>query len=338
MNQKHITIVVPVYNEVNTLHFFHARLKSVLDKLSVSSDIIYINDGSQDKTLKTLDELRAHDTRVAILNLSRNFGKEIALQAGLDYASADAVVVMDADLQDPPELIPKFLEQWQAGFDVVYAKRSSRLGDTWLKKTTAFLFYRIIRSISHIDIPTDTGDFRLLSARAVLALKQLREKHRYMKGLFAWIGYPQIAIPFEREARVEGTSKWNYWKLINLAMEGITSFSVAPLKLATVFGFITAMGSFLYALFIIYKTLVFGESVQGYPSLMVVILFLGGIQLISLGILGEYLGRMFMESKQRPLYFVEDYCRPRALDSRATRKSTTSITLASVPAVEDVTR
>lgn len=301
-------------------------------------DIIYVNDGSQDDTTQILHQLQLLDNTVSIVQLSRNFGKEIALQAGLDYASGDAVVIIDADLQDPPELIPQFIEQWQAGFDVVYAKRISRLGESWFKRTTAFLFYRLMRRMTHFKIPTDTGDFRLLSQRAVQALKQLREKHRYMKGLFAWIGYPQIAIPFTREARIEGKSKWNYWKLFNLAIEGITSFTIAPLKLASIMGFVTALGAFIYAMVIVYKTLIFGEAVQGYPSLMVVILFLGGIQLISLGILGEYLGRMFMETKQRPLYLVQEFYRPKTLDSFSSKKLTTSNIAASLPAVEAVTK
>lgn len=273
----------------------------------MSFNIIYVNDGSSDSTAELLTELQLKDKRIAILSLTRNFGKEISLQAGLDYAKGDATIVMDADLQDPPALIPEFIQYWEKGFDVVYGKRISRKGESIFKKSTAFLFYRLIKSISKIDIPTDAGDFRLLSARAVLALNQLREKHRYMKGLFAWIGFPQKALPFERKQRMGGKTKWNFLKLMNLAFEGITSFSLAPLKLATILGFITALAAFVYAFFVFYKTIRFGDPVQGYPSLMIIILFLGGVQLISLGILGEYLGRTFDETKKRPLYLVQEY-------------------------------
>lgn len=307
LKNKRLSIVVPVYNEATILSAFNQRLRATLATLEGSSEIIYVNDGSTDDSIKVLHTLRAHDPRVAIVDLSRNFGKEIALSAGIDHAEGDAIVVMDADLQDPPELIPTLLQRWQEGYDIVYAKRISRPGETWFKKSTAYLFYRLFHKLSPLQIPIDTGDFRLLSRRTVEAIKQLRETHRFMKGLFTWIGYPQIAVPYERDSRFGGKSKWNYWKLWNLAIEGITSFSSAPLKFSTYFGLLVALGAFIYALVIIYKTLVFGEPVPGYPSLMVVILFLGGIQLLTLGIIGEYLGRTFTESKQRPLYFVKDY-------------------------------
>ncbi len=307
LKNKLLSIVVPVYNEALILSAFNQRLCAVLDTLDCSSEIVYVNDGSTDDSAKLLHTLHLNDARVAIVDLSRNFGKEIALSAGLDHANGDAIVVIDSDLQDPPELIPVLLQHWQKGYDIVYAKRSSRAGETWFKKLSAYLFYRLLHKISPLQIPVDTGDFRLLSRRTVDALKQLRETHRFMKGLFTWIGFPQIAVPYERDPRFAGKSKWNYWKLWNLAIEGITSFSIAPLKFATYLGSITALGSFIYALIIIYKTLVFGEPVAGYPSLMVVILFLGGIQLLTLGIIGEYLGRTFVETKQRPLYFVKNY-------------------------------
>jgi glycosyltransferase involved in cell wall biosynthesis len=307
LEKKTLSVVVPVYNEANIIPIFQQRLKAACANLDLSLEVIYVNDGSRDDTLLILNQLREQDTTVAIVDLSRNFGKEIALQAGLDHAIGDAVVVIDVDLQDPPELIPEFVNHWEAGYDVVYATRCSRKGEGWFKKCSAFLFYRLIAKMSSVSIPKDTGDFRLLSRRAVDALKVMREKHRFMKGLFSWIGFSQLAVPFEREARVGGTTKWNYWKLLNLAIEGITSFSIAPLKLATFMGFITAVCAFLYALVIVYKTLMFGEPIQGYPSLMVVILFLGGIQLITLGIIGEYLGRTFDEAKQRPLYLTKGY-------------------------------
>jgi polyisoprenyl-phosphate glycosyltransferase len=294
--------VVPAYNEEEALPELHRRLSAVLDTLGAQWEIVYVNDGSTDGTLGVLTGL--NDPRVAIIDLSRNFGKEIALSAGLDHARGDAVVVIDADLQDPPELIPKLVEKWQEGFDVVYARRTEREGETWLKKATAKLFYRAIQSLSRVKIPPDTGDFRLLSRRAVNALKLLPEQHRFMKGLFAWIGFPQAAVYYRRDPRFAGATKWNYWRLWNFALEGITSFSIGPLKLATYVGLLTAAGAFLFAAFVIYKTLVYGDPVQGYPSMMVVILFLGGVQLMSLGVIGEYLGRMFNETKRRPLYLV----------------------------------
>lgn len=300
-----LSIVVPAFNEEEVLPEFHRRLSAVLDTLDCSCEILYVNDGSSDKTLQTIRAF--HDPRIAVIDLSRNFGKEIALTAGLDHARGDAVVVIDADLQDPPELIPQLVAQWQLGYDVVYARRTARDGETWLKKITAKLFYRFIQGINRVKIPADTGDFRLLSRRAVLALKQLRETHRFMKGLFAWIGYPQIAVSYRRDPRFAGKTKWSYWHLWNFALEGITSFTIVPLKIATYLGLFTACGSFSYALFVIYKTLVYGDPVQGYPSLMVAILFLGGVQLMSLGVIGEYLGRMFNETKQRPLYFVNSF-------------------------------
>ena len=302
-----ISIVVPAYNEQDVLRVFHERLSPVLAKLGVHVEVIYVNDGSSDGTLEILRSLKATDERVAILDLSRNFGKEIALTAGLDHASGDAVIVIDADLQDPPELIPEFLQRWHEGYDVVYARRTEREGESALKKATAYVFYRIMQRASHVKIPEDAGDFRLLSRRAVDSLRQLREHHRFMKGLFAWIGYPQKAVFYQREARAAGKTKWNYWRLWNFALEGITSFTTAPLRFATYIGLLTALASFVYAAIVIYKTLAFGESVRGYPSLMVAILFLGGVQLFTIGIIGEYLGRMFNEAKQRPLYIVKDY-------------------------------
>ncbi len=301
-NECTLSVVVPAYNEEDVLPEFHKRLTDILATLPFSCEILYVNDGSSDTTLDVMKSFR--DPRVAVIDLSRNFGKEIALTAGLDHARGEAVVVIDADLQDPPELIPELVAKWRDGYDVVYARRTARDGESFLKKSSAKLFYRFIQGVSRVRIPEDTGDFRLLSRRAVEALKQLRETHRFMKGLFAWIGYPQIAVNYRRDPRFAGKSKWNYWQLWNFALEGITSFTINPLKIATYLGLITAVGSFTFALFVIYKTLVYGDPVQGYPSLMVVVLFLGGVQLMSLGVIGEYLGRMFNETKQRPLYFI----------------------------------
>jgi len=301
-----LSVVVPAYNEEEVLPEFHRRVTDVLNHLSGLSEIVYVNDGSKDNTIRVLLDLCANDRRVIVVDLSRNFGKEIALTAGLDYARGEAVVVIDADLQDPPELIPAMVKYWHEGFDVVYARREAREGETWFKKTTAKLFYWVMRRVSRVDVPEDTGDFRLLSRRALDALKLLRERHRFMKGLFAWIGYPSKAIMYRRDPRFAGETKWNYWKLWTLALEGFTSFTTAPLKIATYFGMVVALSAFLFATFVVYKTLVYGDPVTGYPSLMVVVLFLGGIQLMALGIIGEYLGRMFMETKLRPLYLVKD--------------------------------
>lgn len=303
--RRSLGVVVPVYNEQDVLPEFHRRMCAVLDTLDMKSELIYVNDGSTDATLDVIDRLRARDPRVMLVDLSRNFGKEIALTAGLDHADSDAVVVIDADLQDPPELIPELIAQWQAGYDVVYAKRSFREGEGVVKKATAFLFYRILQKLSRVRIPEDTGDYRLLSRRAVDALGQLREQHRFMKGLFAWIGYPQKAVSYRRAPRFAGNTKWNYWKLWNFALEGITSFTCLPLKIATYVGLASAFGAFAYGSYMMVRTIIYGNPVPGYPSLVVAILFLGGMQLLSIGVIGEYLARMFDESKQRPLYFLK---------------------------------
>jgi len=302
-----LSIVVPAYNEQDVLPEFHRRLVAVLDQLPATSEVVYVNDGSKDRTLTVMHMLKSEDARVSIIDLSRNFGKEIALTAGLDYAVGDAVVVIDADLQDPPELIPTLIAEWQAGYDNVYARRTVRDGESAFKKATAKAFYRVIQHVSRVQIPTDTGDFRLLSRRAVAALGLLREHHRFMKGLFAWIGFPQKAVPYRRDARFAGETKWNYWALWNFALEGITSFSIAPLKIATYTGISLSALAFMYAAWVIFKTFVFGDPVPGYPSLMVAVLFIGGVQLLFIGVIGEYLGRMFDEAKGRPLYFINAY-------------------------------
>jgi polyisoprenyl-phosphate glycosyltransferase len=302
-----LSVVVPCFNEEVILPTFHARLGAVLEGMDMDAEIVYIDDGSSDGTEHVLRALHAADPRISVIELSRNFGKEVALTAGLDRAEGDAVVVIDADLQDPPELIPQLVAAWRTGADVVFATRLAREGESVLKRLTAYGFYRLARLFSRVRIPDDTGDFRLLSRRAVRAMRQLRERNRFMKGLFAWIGFRQLSVPYRRQARAGGKSKWNYAKLWRFALDGITSFTSAPLKLATYFGGLTAGGAFLYAGVIIVDKLAFGNPVPGYPSLMVVVLFLGGVQLISIGIIGEYLGRLFEESKGRPLYLVQDY-------------------------------
>ncbi len=300
-----LDIVVPAYNEAQVIQSFHERLAAVLDGIEASAHVIYIDDGSQDDTWSLLLALAERDPRVEAMRLSRNFGKEAALTAGLDHANADAVVVIDADLQDPPELIPALIERWREGNDVVYATRGERDGETRTKKITSAAFYRVMERLSDTPLPRDTGDFRLLSRRAVDALRELRERQRFMKGLFAWIGYRQTAVTYHRDARYAGITKWNYWRLTNLAVEGITSFSTAPLRLATWVGVSAATLAFLYGIWVLLKVLLWGDPVRGYPTLMVVILFLGGAQLLALGVIGEYVGRTYSESKRRPLYYVE---------------------------------
>ena len=302
-----LSVVVPAFNEEEVLPEFHNRISGVLESISMDAEIVYVNDGSTDATLDILEDLRKKDDRLAIISLSRNFGKEVAMSAGLDHAKGNAVIVIDADLQDPPELIPQLLQHWMDGYDVVYAKRISRSGENFLKKTTAYSFYRIIQRVSRIKIPEDTGDFRLLSRRAVDSLKKLPEHHRFMKGLFAWIGYSQKAVPYHRDPRYAGQTNWNYWRLWNLAVEGITSFSIAPIKISTYFGLFVALCTFMYAIFVFFKALFYGDPVRGYPSLMLAILFLGGIQLIAIGMIGEYIGRIFNETKRRPLYLIQNY-------------------------------
>lgn len=305
---KIITILVPCYNEENNINLLYNRLKNLIKSLPCYEfQILLINDGSKDKTLDRMQELHESDQRVSYLSLSRNFGKENAMLAGLDYASGDAVILMDADLQDPPELIPQMIAEWEKGYDDVYARRRSRAGETWLKKTTAHLYYRLLRKFADIDIPVDVGDFRLLDRQAVDALCTLRERQRYTKGLFSWIGYNKKELLFDRDPRAAGNSKMNFLKLFGLAVDGITSFSVAPLRLASVLGLVISTVAFLYLLFVIIKTLLFGDPVAGYPSMISIILFMGGIQLIVLGIIGEYVGRIFYEAKGRPDYLVSEY-------------------------------
>ncbi len=302
-----LSIVIPVFNEDAVLEIFHKRLTATLDSLDCDCEILYVNDGSTDNSLSVMQGMQAADPRVHIIDLSRNFGKEVALSAGLDFTTGDASIIIDADLQDPPELIPILLQRWQDGYDVVYAQRKDRAGEGYIKRATAYGFYRVIRQLCDFHIPSDTGDFRLLSMRAVTAMRQFRERHRFMKGLFAWIGYPQTAVEYQREARRAGESKFSYWKLWNLALEGITSFSVGPLKAATYIGLCIALSAFLFAGWIVLKTIMYGEPVRGYPTIMTTILLLGGMQLTAIGILGEYLGRVFNETKQRPLYFVNAF-------------------------------
>ncbi|MBT2655289.1 glycosyltransferase family 2 protein [Bacillus sp. ISL-18] len=318
-----ITILIPTYNEEEVLNHLYLRINEVINQIdSYDFEILFINDGSTDQSLSMIKDLRAKDERVSYVNLSRNFGKEISMIAGLDYATGDAVIIMDADLQDPPELVPEMIKYWELGYDDVYAKRRSRAGESWLKKSTSSFFYKLLQKFTKIDIQENTGDFRLLDRRCIEALKQLRETQRYTKGMFSWIGYNKKELLFDRDPRAAGETKWNYRNLINLAIEGITSFTIAPLRISSLFGFIISFFSFIYIIWIVTKTLLFGKDVAGYPSLMTVMLFLGGIQLISLGIIGEYLGRIFNETKNRPLYFVDEYNREKVTNTGTSQKIT----------------
>lgn len=301
-----LTIVIAAFNEEASLPEMHRRLGTVLDGLDAQSSVLYVDDGSRDGTWQVLQTLAADDPRVQLLRLARNFGKELALTAGLDHVETDAALVLDADGQDPPELIPQFVAKWREGFDVVYGTRTRREGESWFKRFTAAAFYRVISWLSPTPIPADTGDFRLMSRPVLDALRQLRERQRFMKGLFTWVGFKQVSLPYERAPRLAGGSKFNYWRLWNLALEGITSFSTVPLRMATYVGVFTALGAFAWGLWIVARTLVWDDPVQGWPSLMTVMLFLGGVQLVALGIIGEYLGRLYLEVKQRPLYLVAE--------------------------------
>ena len=312
-----LSVIVPAYNEQEVLPIFHARLAAAMTELPELSgrwEVLYVNDGSKDNTLEVLQGLQQRDAAVGVANLSRNFGKEAAMSAGLKLARGSAVILIDADLQDPPELIGEMVRVWQQGADVVNMKRVSRDGETWFKKASAAWFYKVINALSDVHIPENVGDFRLLSRRAVDALNQLPESNRFMKGLFAWIGYKQVVVDYARHARAAGHTKWPYFKLLNFAVEGITGFSVVPLRLASYAGFLTAFSAFVYALFLLVKTLTLGESVKGFPTLILTILILGGLQLMAMGIIGEYLGRLFMESKRRPLYLLDAY-QPSKIDT-----------------------
>ena len=305
---KKISILIPAYNEEGALESLYQRLgKLANNNKSYDFEFLFVNDGSRDKTLEIIKDYAEKDNRIAYVDLSRHFGKEIGMIAGLDHVTGDATVIIDADLQDPPELIPKMIKYWEEGYDDVYAKRNSRDGETWLKKASSQWFYKILQKSTEIPIQIDTGDFRLLDRRCVEALKQIRESQRYTKGMFSWIGYKKKEITYSRDPRIAGKSKWNYAKLFNFAIDGITSFTTAPLRISSILGFIVSVIAFIFIIVVVVKTTLFGDPVAGYPSLMAVVLFLGGIQLMSLGIIGEYIGRIFNETKQRPLYFIEEY-------------------------------
>ncbi|MDE2260624.1 MAG: glycosyltransferase family 2 protein [Betaproteobacteria bacterium] len=308
--QPTLTLIVPMRNEAANIGPFYERVQSMLDSLGESWEMVCINDGSQDATLPRLLMLRAQDPRVIVIDLSRNFGKEAALTAGLDHARGAAVIPMDADLQDPPELIPELLARWREGFEVVLAVRTNRISDSFIKRTTAHLFYRFINRLSMVPIPSNAGDFRLMSREVVEALKQLPERRRFMKGLFAWVGFKTAEVSYQRPPRHSGRTNFSYWRLWNFALEGITSFSHIPLKISSYFGLLVSFFAFLYAIKIIVDTWVYGNPVKGYPSIMVAILFFSGVQLVAIGVIGEYLGRLYEESKQRPVYLIRKHYGP----------------------------
>ena len=303
-----LTVVVAARDEAQALPLLHPRIRAVLDGLDgLRTRVLYVDDGSSDGTWEVLRGIAAGDPQVSLLRLSRNFGKEAALTAGLDQVSEGAAMILDADGQDPPELIPAFVARWREGWDDVYGTRIAREGEGWMKRGTAAAFYRVMRLLSHTPVPADTGDYRLLSPRSLAALAQLRERHRFMKGLFGWVGFRSIALPYRRAPRLAGHSKFGLWRLWNFALEGITSFSTAPLRAATYVGLLTATGAFAAGVVVVAKTLLWGDPVAGWPTMMVVILFLGSVQLIALGMIGEYLGRLYDEAKQRPLYLVDTW-------------------------------
>ena len=305
---KTISILIPAYNEEQVLHTLINRLDAVTSGLpNYQFEYLFVNDGSTDNTLFLLKQLVNHRNDISYVNLSRNFGKEVAMLAGFDHTKGQAVIIIDADLQDPPELIPEMISYWEQGYDDVFAKRRSRAGESWFKKWSSSRYYKILETLSNIPVQRDTGDFRLLDRRCIDALQQLREGQRYTKGMYSWIGFNKKEILFDHDPRAAGETKWNYGKLFNLAIDGITSSTIAPLRFSSLLGVIISVVAFFFMIIVVIRAFLYGDPVPGYPSLMAVILFLGGIQLLSLGIIGEYLGKVFYETKDRPVYFVEEY-------------------------------
>ena len=305
---KKISVIVPAYNEEESLPLLYDRMKKLMENMSnYEFEILFVNDGSKDKTIEIIKEMRSQDNRICYVDFSRNFGKEIAMIAGLDYATGDCVIFMDADLQDPPELIPELVKYWEEGYDDVYAKRRSRKGETWLKKFTSKMYYKVLQHLTRVEIQKDTGDFRLLDRRCVNALKKLRESQRNTKSMFSWIGYKKKEVLYDRDPRIAGSTKWNYIKLVDLAIDGITSFTTSPLRLSTFIAIPTFMLLGVYFIYVIAKCFVIHEVIQAFQAIILLILFFSGIQILLFGIVGEYLGRIFNETKNRPLYLVNEY-------------------------------
>ena len=305
---KKVTIIIPAYNEEESLPLLYDRLNKVISELKdYEFEMLFINDGSKDKTLEIIKGLRSQDTRVSYVDFSRNFGKEVAMIAGLDYATGDCVIFIDADLQDPPELIPELIKYWEQGYDDVYARRRSRKGETFLKKFTSKMYYKVLQSVTRVEIQRDTGDFRLLDRRCVNALKKLRESQRCSKSMFSWIGYNKKEVLFDRDPRIAGKTKWNYKKLVDLAIDGITSFTTSPLRISTYLAIPTFITLFIYFIYVIVKCIVQSVAIQAFQAIILLVLFFSGIQIMLFGIMGEYLGRIFNETKNRPLYFIKEY-------------------------------
>ena len=305
---KKITIIIPAYNEEESLPHLYERLEKLISSMEhYEFEILFVNDGSKDNTINLIKEYREKDNRISYVDFSRNFGKEIAMIAGLDYATGDCVIFMDADLQDPPELIPELVKYWEEGYDDIYAKRNSRKGETWLKKFTSKMYYRVLQHLTNIPIQEDTGDFRLLDKRCVNALKKMRESQRQSKSMFSWIGYKKKEVLYDRDPRIAGKTKWNYKKLVDLAIDGITSFTTSPLRISTYISIPTFILLFVYFIYVIAKCIIMNTVVQAYQAIILLILFFSGVQILLFGIIGEYLGRIFNESKNRPLYLVNEY-------------------------------
>ncbi len=305
---KKVTIIIPAYNEEDSLPFLKKRLNELMNNIQeYEFEILFVNDGSKDKTLEIIKEWREEDSRISYVDFSRNFGKETAMIAGLDYATGDCVIFMDADLQDPPELIPELLKWWEQGYDDVYARRRTRKGETWLKKFTSKMYYKVLQSLTNVEIQKDTGDFRLLDKRCVNALKMMRESQRCSKSMFSWIGYKKKEVLYDRDPRVAGKTKWNYKKLVDLAIDGITSFTTSPLRLSTYICIPTFLALVIYFIYVIIKCFVVNMPIQAFQATILLILFFSGIQIMLFGIIGEYLGRIFNETKNRPLYLVNEF-------------------------------
>jgi glycosyltransferase involved in cell wall biosynthesis len=321
VKRSSLSLVIPVFDEADGLPAFFERVLPVLEQMKGDFEIICVDDGSRDRSVRILSEWHKREPRIKVIRLSRNFGKEAALSAGLRYCRGDGVIPMDADLQDPPELIPHMVKQWRNGIDVVYAVRNERAMDSSLKRFTAEGFYRFFNRLSKVQLPENVGDFRLMDRRVVEVVNRLPERVRFMKGLFAWVGFSSAPVYYDRPSRTAGSSKWSYWRLWNLAVDGVTAYSTVPLRVWSYLGAFIALVAFVYAGYIILKTLVLGADVPGYASLLVFILFFGGINLVVLGTIGEYLGRIYEESKRRPLYVVSDLLGDLPRDDAAPEKS-----------------